>query len=179
MCIAWQYQQGRDDWEAKGEKREIISSFITKSFWSKICHISHSSGGALCVGTVQLSPAWMEVSILLIVTLLLLEAYRLPINIILLTARGVVSVWHVKFFQNRLFSSSSSKQSEWTHLCRTGGHLHLCVFRTNVYDWDWQSLHVLINLCVFVVLWMTWDRKLKPQTTEWPTCPLILVPVCT
>lgn len=114
MCIAWQYQQGRDDWEAKGEKRETISSFITKSFWSKICHISHSSGGALCVGTVQLSPAWMEVSILLIVTLLLLEAYRLPINIILLTARGVVSVWHVKFFQNRLFSSSSnSKQSEW------------------------------------------------------------------
>lgn len=161
-------------WEGKGRKERNHFIIYHQAFLKQ--NMQHfpfiRTNCALCVGTVQLSPAWMEVSILLIVTVLLLEAYRLPINIILLTVRGVVSVWHVKFFQNRLFSSSS-RQSEWMgHLCRTGGHLHLCVFRTNVYDWDWQSLHVLINWCVlkescvFVILWMTWDRKLKPQTTR-------------
>ena len=47
----------------------------------------------------------------LIVSLLLLEAYGAAVIEILLTAR--VCLWHVKFFQNTLFSSSSSSESEW------------------------------------------------------------------
>lgn len=177
-------REGR--WEGKGRKERNHLIIYHQAFLKQ--NMQHfpfiRTNSDLCLGTVQPSPAWMEVSILLIVTVLLLEAYRLPINIILLTVRGVVSVGHVKFFQNRLFSSS--RQSEWMgHLCRTGGHLHLCVFRTNVYDWDWQfacadklmCTQGELRVCRFVND-MRWEVKATNNKAELQNDPHALLFEC-
>lgn len=97
------------------------------------------TNSALCLRTVRHSPAWMEVSVQLIVALLLLEAYGLPVIEILLTvAWSTVCLWHVKFFQNRLFSRRLGQQPA----VRVNG---LSLFL------DRRTLALTVSVCVLCV----------------------------
>lgn len=89
-----------------------------------------ATNSALCVGTVQHSPAQMEVSMQLIVTLLLLEAYGATMIEILLTARGVLSVCGMLSFSRTDYSAAAacSESDEWAiFVIWTGGRSHSCV----------------------------------------------------
>lgn len=91
------------------------------------------TNSALCVGTVHHSAVWMEVSMLLIVALLLLEADgRAMIEILLTEQQSSVCLWHVKFFQNTLFSRRRSQQAAAT------------VTRT-FFVFGWEAFHICVN----------------------------------
>lgn len=124
---------------------------------------------ALCVGTVQYSPAWMDVSMQLIVTLLLLEAYGLIVVEILLTARGVVSVCGALSFSRTDYSagdSASSPRCQWMgFLCLfvredTRIHASACLWTVESVAAGprWRSWIVLQGSCLCAILWMMGDR---------------------
>lgn len=92
----------------------------------------------------------LEVSMQLIVTLLLLEAYGPTMIEILLTARGVVSVCGMLSFSRTDYSAAEAcSESEWVIFVfldrRTLGFVRVCVSVRSVYDCEHQCVHVLMN----------------------------------
>lgn len=131
LCLTVPVREG----SRETEEREERDHFIIRHQASLKLNMRHfpftGTNSALCVGTVQHSPAWMEVSVQLIVALPLLEAHGLTMIEILFTVRGVVSVRGMLSFSRTDYSagdSASSLQQPWMgFLCFwTGGHSHLC-----------------------------------------------------
>lgn len=156
------------------------------------------TNSGLCVGTVQYSLVWMEVSMQLIVILLFLEAYGLPMIEILLTACSSVCLCSAKFFQNASFSRRLSQHPAATVngicLCfctsvwvcvpaqecmiesitlRMCSWIHLCVAAV--------GRTVCVRFCVWLVIGSQQSAQLwnTNKAAEWPTCPLTLVHLIT
>lgn len=96
----------------EAERREDRDYFIIRHQACLKQNMQHfafiRTHSALCVGTVQYSPVCMDVSMQLIVTLLLLEAYGLTMIEILLTVCGVVSVCGMLSFSRTDYSAGDS-----------------------------------------------------------------------
>lgn len=138
------------------------------------------TNSALCVGTVHHSPVWMEVSMQLIVTLLLLEAYGRTMIEILLTERRVVSVCGMLSFSRTDYSagdSASSLQWQWNGLSLFLDERQCAVVCVFFCMNDRASLcvfvHVLMNSCVYH------RRAVCGFVNEgWSACPLFVVSLC-
>lgn len=105
------------DGHSEAEGREERDHFIIRHRAFLKQNMQHfpfiRTNSGLCVGAVQYSPVWMEVSMQLIVTLLLLEAYGLTMIEMLLTARGVVSVCGMLSFSRTDYSAGDSASGLW------------------------------------------------------------------
>lgn len=149
---------------AEAAGRDEGSHFIIRHFVFLQQNLQHllpfiRTDSGLCVGTVQHSAAWMEVSMWLIVSLLLLDAYGPTMIEILLTACGGLPVCGMLSF-SRTDYSAACRQNERGDLCfQAGGPWRLWVFFCRrVYR---------RSVCVCVFLWKSHRKQNHVEPQPW------------